>query len=108
MWNIFQYVLRSFIVENNYKLLVAFQGVDVYLMTNQIWWTNQISQSIKLAGQRPTRDRSAKDKNNAYFWERKIRCSLAIKEEAKNVIFCSKKDSTKVKNRYFNGFGGTS
>ena len=32
MSNIFEHVLRYFIIENNYKLLIAFQWVDVYLM----------------------------------------------------------------------------
>ena len=32
IWNIFEYVLRYFLIENNYKLLITFQRVDVYLM----------------------------------------------------------------------------
>ena len=31
MWNIFEYALIDFIIDNNYKLLIAFQKVDVYL-----------------------------------------------------------------------------
>ena len=31
MWNIFEHALRYFIIDNNYKLLITFQQVDVYL-----------------------------------------------------------------------------
>ena len=31
MWNIFEHGLRYFIIDINYKLLIAFQQVDVYL-----------------------------------------------------------------------------
>lgn len=33
MWNIFEYVLRAFtfIIDSNYKLLITFEQVDVYL-----------------------------------------------------------------------------
>ena len=33
MWNIFEYVLKAFtfITDSNYKLLITFQQVDVYL-----------------------------------------------------------------------------
>ena len=32
MWNIFEeHVLRCFIIDNNYKLVITFQQVDVYL-----------------------------------------------------------------------------
>ena len=31
MWNIFEYVLRYFIIDNNYKLLLKFHRVDVCL-----------------------------------------------------------------------------
>ena len=31
MWNIFEHALRYFIIDINYKLLIAFQQVDVYL-----------------------------------------------------------------------------
>ena len=31
MWNIFEHALRHFIIDNNYKLLIPFQQVDVYL-----------------------------------------------------------------------------
>ena len=40
--------------------------------TNWNWWTNQISQSIKLANKRHTRDWSGKDNNNSYFWKQKV------------------------------------
>ena len=31
MWNIFEHGLRNFIVDNNYKLLLTFQQVAIYL-----------------------------------------------------------------------------
>ena len=46
MWNIFEYVLRCFIIDNNYKLLITFQRVDVYL--NE---PIEIDELIKLANQ---------------------------------------------------------
>ena len=51
MWNIFEHVLRYFIIDdnnynNNYKLLITFQRVDVY-------WNEpiEIDELIKLAYQ---------------------------------------------------------
>ena len=35
MWNIFEDVLKYFVSDNDYKLFIAFQLVDVYL-TNQL------------------------------------------------------------------------
>ena len=46
MSNIFEHVLRFFVIDNNYKLLITFQRVDVYL--NQ---PNEIDELIKLANQ---------------------------------------------------------
>ena len=43
-WNIFEHALRYFITDNNYKLLIIFQQVNVYL--NE---TIQIDVLIKLA-----------------------------------------------------------
>ena len=68
--------------------------------TSQNWWTNQISQSIKLANQRRTRDRNGKDNNsnnNSYFWQQKIGWSLKHRNErSKNVMFW-------LKQRHMNG-----
>ena len=46
MWNIFEHALRYFIIDNNYKLLITFQQVDVYL--NQ---PIKIQELIKLVNQ---------------------------------------------------------
>ena len=49
MWNIFEHVLRYFLrylIDNNYKLLITFQRVDVYL--NE---PIEIDKLIKLANQ---------------------------------------------------------
>ena len=46
MSNIFEHVLRFFAIDNNYKLLITFQRVDVYL--NQ---PIEIDELIKLANQ---------------------------------------------------------
>ena len=46
MWNIFEYVLRYFIIDINYKLLIIFQPVDAYL--NE---PIEIEKLIKLANQ---------------------------------------------------------
>ena len=46
MWNIFEHALRYFIIDNNYKLLITFQQVDVYL--NE---PIKIHELIKLANQ---------------------------------------------------------
>ena len=46
MWNIFEHVLRYFLIYNNYKLLTTFQRVDVYL--NEPIETDEL---IKLANQ---------------------------------------------------------
>ena len=32
IWNTFEHVLRYFVIDNNYKLLITFQRADVYLM----------------------------------------------------------------------------
>ena len=31
MWNIFERALRYLIIDNNYKLFITFQQVDIYL-----------------------------------------------------------------------------
>ena len=93
MWNIFEHVLRNFIIRNNNKLLITIQRVDVYLMNQSKLITNQISQSIKLVSQRHNRDKSGKDSNNSYFWKQKNKLvirSIAIQEEAKSFMFWSK------------------
>ena len=46
MWNIFEHVLRYFIIDNNYKLLIKFQRADFYL--NE---PIEIDELIKLANQ---------------------------------------------------------
>ena len=48
MWNIFQHALKyfMFIIDNNYKLLITFQQVDVYL--NE---PIKVHELIKLANQ---------------------------------------------------------
>ena len=47
MWNIFEHALRDFIlIINNYKLLITFQIVDVYLNR-----PIEIAELIKLANQ---------------------------------------------------------
>ena len=45
MWNIFEHVLRYSIIDNNYKLLITFQRVDVYLKNQSRLMNNQISKS---------------------------------------------------------------
>ena len=58
------------IIDNNYKLLIMFQRVDVYLNESI-----KIEELIKLpyqSIQRRTRDRNDKDNNNFYFWKKKI------------------------------------
>ena len=45
-WNIFEHVLRYIIIDENYKLLIKFQRVDVYL--NE---PIEIHELIKLANQ---------------------------------------------------------
>ena len=90
MWNIFEHVLRNFIIRNNNKLLITIQRVDVYLMNQSKLITNQISQSIKLVSQRHNRDKSGKDSNNSYFRKQKNKLvirSIAIQEEAKSFMF---------------------
>ena len=52
MWNIFKLVLRYFIIDNNDKLLITFQQVDVYLngpikIHELIKLANQSNNSIK-------------------------------------------------------------
>ena len=52
-------------------------------------------------GLRRTRDRSLKDNNNSYFWKQKINYSFEAsqkKKKQKNVMFWSKKGSSKMKN----------
>ena len=46
MWNIFEHALRNFIIDNNYKLLITFQQVDIYF--NE---PIKINELIKLASQ---------------------------------------------------------
>ena len=46
MWNFSEHVLRYFIIDNNYKLLITFERVDVYL--NQ---PIEIDELIKLVKQ---------------------------------------------------------
>ena len=46
MWNIFKHALRYLIIDNNYKLLITFQQIDVYL--NE---PIKIHELIKLANQ---------------------------------------------------------
>ena len=46
MWNIFENALRCFIIDNNYKLFITFQQIDVYL--NE---PIKIHELIKLANQ---------------------------------------------------------
>ena len=46
MWNIFEHAWRYFITDNNYKQLIEFQQVDVYL--NE---PIKIHKLIKLANQ---------------------------------------------------------
>ena len=46
MRNIFEHALRNFIIDNNYKLLITFQQVDIYL--NE---PIKINELIKLASQ---------------------------------------------------------
>ena len=46
MWNIFEHALRYFVIDNNCKLLITFQQVDVYL--NE---PIKIHELIKLANQ---------------------------------------------------------
>ena len=46
MWNIFEDVLKYFLIYNNYKLSATFQRVDVYL--NELI---EIGELIKLANQ---------------------------------------------------------
>ena len=46
MWNIFEHALRYFIIDNNHKLLITFQQVDVYLNESI-----KIHELIKLANQ---------------------------------------------------------
>ena len=46
MWFIFEHVLRYFIIDNNYKLLITFQRVNVYLKE-----PIEIDELIKLANQ---------------------------------------------------------
>ena len=46
MWNIFEHAFRYFITDNNYKLLITFQQVDVYLNK-----PIKIHELVKLANQ---------------------------------------------------------
>ena len=46
MWNIFEHALRYFIIDNDYKLLITFQQVYVYLNEPM-----KIHELIKLANQ---------------------------------------------------------
>ena len=46
MRNIFEHALRNFIIDNNYKLLLTFQQVDIYLNEPM-----KIHELIKLASQ---------------------------------------------------------
>ena len=46
MWNIFKDALRYLIIDNNYKLLITFQQIDVYLKE-----PIKIHELIKLANQ---------------------------------------------------------
>ena len=72
----------------------------LFKWTNWNWWTNQTSQSIKLESHRHTCDKRGKDNNNCYFWKQKkvvVQCT-EIKENAKNIMFWSKEDWSKVKN----------
>ena len=65
MLNIFKYVLRYFIIDNNYKLLIRFQRADVYL-NGPIAINELIKLTNQLASQKHTRDRSSQDNNNSY------------------------------------------
>ena len=52
MWFIFEHVLRYFIIDNNYKLLITFQRVNVYLkepieIDELIKLANQLNQQVK-------------------------------------------------------------
>ena len=46
MWNIFEHALGYFVIDNNCKLLITFQQVDVYLHE-----PIKIHELIKLANQ---------------------------------------------------------
>ena len=84
------------LVYNNYKLLIIFQQVDVYLMNQSKLMNLSISQLIKLATER------------RISTTKLVARSIAIKEEAKNVKLGSKKDTSKVKIYYSNEYCRTS
>ena len=65
MLNIFKHVLRYFIIDNNYKLLIRFQRADVYL-NGPIAINELIKLTNQLASQKHTRDRSSQDNNNSF------------------------------------------
>ena len=46
IWSIFEHVLRYFVIDNNYKLLITLQRVNVYLNK-----PIEIDELIKLANQ---------------------------------------------------------
>ena len=54
-----------YIIDNNYKLLIIFQRVDVYL--NEPIKTDVLIKLADLSIQYCTRDRNGEDKNNYYF-----------------------------------------
>ena len=105
MWNIFEHVLRYFIIDNNYKLL-TFQRVDVYL-NERI----EIHELIELANQSNQQVKGALVIEAAKITEILMKAknelvirSIEIKEEAKKNCFDQKKTYQSWKTHCFNGF----
>ena len=105
MQNIFKHVFKHFMIDNNYKLLIIFLRVNIFLnepieIHKLIKLTNQSNQQVKgalLIEAAKITTTLIKAKNNL------VVRGIEIKEQPKNVTFLLRKGISKVENTLLRG-----